>query len=1521
MVEQGVMNLANTPFIKGVSGAYTAAAMNGFGGLVARAGEGLNDMGIDAYGALSKIKQAYPGQSDQFYKDRLHQIYNQAETSARNDAQQQVKDNPYPGHQVGNFVGSVLGSADPTWLINPGEGVAKALGLKTTGTLAARIAGNAATHAAIGSGLDDVYQLADIATGMAKQYDVKRNLESAAFAGAFGAAHPVVSDFVTSLFANRGVDTTPNPTPMGRTTPLTGGQPTPEVAKQINDAWHTGNEQDIFNAYQGTNITPPKHADIHEFVKNRDNPEVAPPVPPPLGEVDQRQAVQDHITNLTAGWKNSPDFEVINHIGDIQDPHMLAHALDQHADDPGVLGFVAPDNKVRIFANKIDSPETLNAVVYHEALGHYGLQQTFGNNLDSTLRTLTDRNVGQFGRDVTAWQKANPGAYGGDRTRAAEEVLAEMSQSGTMKPVLSDAITSTLRRFGRKMGLNLSYSDAEVRNILAMAHDAVINGKGRDVRANGFNTNSVNKNMFIGQKATGFDPNHPTAFTGSDGNVRNEISDQGADISGPRMGTLGQTMSHPDLYEQYPQLRDVKTVHTDMSGSGLSGAYSPKTNRMYLNTHDPDPRSTILHETQHAIQHIEGQIGPEDGNQHASYLDYERSPIEQEARATEARAGMSVQDRADNPISFMRKDALGRELTDPEKIDELERLKANPRFWSDPDYRRNVLELARTQFPASMKQQTVTPQYRTEAEARADGTLNFMNRSQLAASKDYVSDDLERIYHSLDEHYTPTTQTWDEVRRAALSAGFKPSQIKDLGSTEGLSVKLARMQAAANMADMKLSELNNRLGTKDWTMADQMAYISTLADSHYLNARVKGTRADIARALNVSKVARSYSNATMDEVAERLRAQGSGLASLADDPVKFMQFAQSIKDLMNSGNKAGARIKIAGVDKPYWEQYLSSFHFNAMLSALSTHVKAPLDMMTGIGQNVIDHALAYPIGKLYNTIESLTGQKIRPGVPAEEAVGRIWGAMRSVFSHEVYVKTLHAAQTGEGSVVLPNGRTLVTAAKDSYGASGNPRIGLLSKPTDLITAQDTFFRSHAVAQELYGLGYRQAAQDLKNSGKPYTPDDVATLGASYAHNPTPKMLTVAQAAGEKSLLLNTNQLTGWLDKARGYHPNMTVPERIGAFTAQNLAPFLRVASNSLLTRTIERSPLPLLNPDTWKTLAAGGPDAHTAIARMAYGTIKLGLMWGAAAETKDLLTGEGPDNADKRKELQAGGWAADAVHENGRYNTGGTLNMSLNPFDMHNSTAQMIKDMRKAYEEGISKNYGPSWINNVGVGLKLALGSVLHDFEESSWIHDVAPALAAVDARGEGAGQQLSQFVGNEAKTFVPNGINQLNRTMFDPNQRDTTPDEPGNITAQMANSVKSAIPGLSQTLPLKYSVYGDPMPTGASATGVHTVIPGLEGNGQQETTDPAKQELERLAKLVPSAIITPVAHTINGTRLTTEQFENYQHEAGTNIVNQVSQVMSTPQWQQMSDQDKIITVRAIQSAAKKAAKEKLFGQ
>ena len=1410
---------------------------------------------------------------------------------------------PFGAVNPASFAGNVIGGAGPEMLVAPPGvgGVLENAGISGLKALGIKAGVGLAGHAAVGAGSDAAYQTADLLTGARKEYDTDEMLHSAeqmaAFGTAMAGAHaaPKAAGFVRDLFKDRGVDTTPSDLPAGVTRPLTGQGLSPEDTATYHDRLQNGSHEDITNFFKGRNIEPPSHVDINEWIQRRDavNEGIAPPdyademfhPKPP----DIRDVVAEHIDNITQDWKRKPEFEVINSTDDIQDPAIREQAKAQGADDPEAAGFIGSDGKVRIFANKLDPQNpaaSLHAVLYHEALGHSGLSQIFGDRLNAILETLVQKNVGKFGILTKAKMADNPGMT---RPLAAEETLAEMSEKGQLPNSIRDAVSAHLRRFGRKMGLDLGYNDAEIREILRAAHETVKDGSSSRVvlknfqrsRPNGFFDPATQapdvKFMFTGQKAANFDQRDPTAFRAPDGFVRNEVSDSESKLlrfpaDGPQK--MSDILKHDRLYAEYPQLADM-TVHGGpyRAKMGLDGGYAPSLRSIVVdNTVHPDLiHGALLHEIQHAIQHIEGHSNGVKGDDADVYR---RSLGEIEARSVEARKNIRQEDLAKTPA--YRSQGVHRDeviVTPPAKDS----------------------KLAANQAPGST----------VDISAKPSEDVKFMRR-KFAASKDYVADDLEGIYRSLDENYVPQVRTFKDVERDALAAGFKPSQIKDLSDVGDLATKLHRMQAAANMYDMKIQELNKILGTDDWNYGHQQEYLSALADRDAILQRIRGNKAEIARALNVSKMARSYTAATMEQVAEKLREQGSGLASLADDPVKFLKFAKEIKDLMENGNSAAARVKMEGVNKPYWEQYLNSFHFNAMLSALSTHVKAPVDMTTGILRNVFEKALAMPIGGIRRLAAAVMGKDSRAGVSPQEMWAHVYGLAQGVSKLEVYRQMAKAVKDGHGGYVGPDGQPVEINTIAQYGGIQNPDLGLLSLPSHLVAAQDTFFRSAEMSAQLYSYGMRKAIKEL---GSDAGWDALHQRAEYHAMHPDEETVALTQDLTNRTLLLNSNKLNRALDRLSAYKPDMSVGQRIVATVVKNIAPFIRVEANSLINRVIQRSPLAFLDPYTQGQLRMGGPEADLALARIAYGTVALGLAWAGA----DKLTGNVSDDPKKRAELLAGGVTPRSVHEGNRYDQSSNLAISVMPWDQHNATAQMVKGIKEAWEKGAKDK-------DLGTSVKLATYSIMHELADMTWISSIAPYVDAATSDEVKGPDKIARAAADQAKTFVPNILNQAER-MTD-TRRDTRPEQPGNLAQTVGNAVKSAVPGLAETLPTKYSVYGEPLPTGQTLEGVHTPIPGVVGNHTTEPTNPQIKELTRLAQLSPAAQVTPVMPNIrvNGVniKLTPAQQEQYQSEAGKLIQYNVKTMQDSGQWKSMSDKDRIQYATQMQKEVKAVARQKL---
>lgn len=190
-------------------------------------------------------------------------------------------------------------------------------------------------------------------------------------------------------------------------------------------------------------------------------------------DVAKVRAAVDAIVSV---WNGPPVVEVVQSVNDIADAKIRRAVMQDNA--TGAEGFVAPDGTVYLIADNLESVERAKAVLFHEALGHVGLERLFRDELDGVLGALYKSN-GNVRAKTDAWLAANPDAYPKDKdqiARAVEEVLAEMSETGQLRPTMLKRIAAIIRNYARKLGFNLAISDADVEAILVAGHERVING-------------------------------------------------------------------------------------------------------------------------------------------------------------------------------------------------------------------------------------------------------------------------------------------------------------------------------------------------------------------------------------------------------------------------------------------------------------------------------------------------------------------------------------------------------------------------------------------------------------------------------------------------------------------------------------------------------------------------------------------------------------------------------------------------------------------------------------------------------------------------------------------------------------------------------------------------------------------------------------------------------------------------------------------------------------------------------------
>lgn len=193
--------------------------------------------------------------------------------------------------------------------------------------------------------------------------------------------------------------------------------------------------------------------------------------------------------------------------------------------------------------------------------------------------------------------------------------------------------------------------------------------------------NQVAQGGYIaGPQAAGFneaDLNGKT-FQGAEGIPRFEADDSQATVNTPTTQTskLGNVLNHPSLFRDYPQLQDVNVSVITPKNDQLYGGYSKRTNTIYVNQRiidNPDLlKNTLFHETQHAIQNIEGFTQGTTSKASGS-AGYRQNLGEQEAAQVGKRVNLTPEQRGNQPLQFGNEQQIRIAKADNEAAKELER--------------------------------------------------------------------------------------------------------------------------------------------------------------------------------------------------------------------------------------------------------------------------------------------------------------------------------------------------------------------------------------------------------------------------------------------------------------------------------------------------------------------------------------------------------------------------------------------------------------------------------------------------------------------------------------------------------------------------------------------------------------------------------------------------------------------------------------------------------------------------------
>ena len=341
-------------------------------------------------------------------------------------------------------------------------------------------------------------------------------------------------------------------------------------------------------------------------------------------------------------------------------------------------------------------------------------------------------------------------------------------------------------------------------------------------------------------------------------------------------------------------------------------------------------------------------------------------------------------------------------------------------------------------------------------------------------------------------------------------------------------------------------------------------------------------------------------------------------------------------------------------------------------------------------------------------------------------------------------------------------------SKDSWLGRSVDVLGSAARiPTRALTAGDEFFKTIGYRMELHAQALRQATQDV-NSGR-IEADQLKTRMAEIIESPPENIkLRSIDAATYQTFTNTPGELTKNISKTVNQYPVLRI-----------ILPFIRTPSN-LMKYTFQRSPLAPLMKEVRTDVAAGGSRRDLALARIGTGTT---IMFAAAdLAMNESITGNGPSNPKERQALLRSGWQPYSIKVDDRY----FAYNRLDPIGMTIGLGADMVDVLSNQEFGEDED---TTAEEALVAVAVSIGNNTMSKTYMSGLAEFFETMSDPARHGDSYFKRLSG-------SLVPTLSGEITR-FNDPYMREAN---------TMLEAMKKKTPGLSETLPLRRNLWGEPI-------------------------------------------------------------------------------------------------------------------
>jgi len=721
----------------------------------------------------------------------------------------------------------------------------------------------------------------------------------------------------------------------------------------------------------------------------------------------------------------------------------------------------------------------------------------------------------------------------------------------------------------------------------------------------------------------------------------------------------------------------------------------------------------------------------------------------------------------------------------------------------------------------------------------------------------------------------------EETAKVAETLGMSVDDL--LKRRRGQAFNAEQALAARNVmvaSAERLSELATLAKQNNFETKYLFAFRKHLAVHHAIQSQVQGLTAEAGRALQAFNIKAASDKIKLDQINE--------FVSNIPDTLSTRQIAEMLADQTSI---EGVNTYVRQASKATTGDMLIEAWINGLLSGPQTHAVNALSNTLVALWMVPERLAAAGIGKF---------SKGAGDIKTLEAMHQAWGGIMGI--KDAFKAFGKAFATGEGSDVVTKLETgahrAITAENIRKAWVGRALPGhaggtidrvvdffadwVVRMPGRLLIASDEGFKAIAYRMELNAQSYRRAV-DEGLSGV-----DRAKRMKEIIENPQELAPDIHAAADNMKKYQTFTKSLG--------ETGVAAQRLINSHPALRLiAPFIRTPIN-IMKFGLERTPFAFGSKKIRAELAAGGARRDMALAKISVGSMVMGVTSYYAAE--GLITGGGPKDKDKRQLMRDKGWQPYSIKLGDKWYSYNRLEPLGVLLGLSADLTEIISNSND--EELISES------------IFAAVSAFSKNITSKTFLRGFSEALRALDDPDRFGEVFTKKFVAS----LVPatSLLSQIER-VSDPDLR---------ATYEILDHVRSRIPGLSESLPPRRNIWGEPIIL-EGGLGPDLMSPIYTS---KEKDSPASDELLRLK--MPIGMPT-ISQNIKGISIELEPFEydRFLELMNTNPLNSteeplkksIEDLIESEDYQEAHDDQKQMMIRAKFVEAKALARNLLYDE